>query len=130
MTAASFHLFTYGSLVDASGPGAQLLRGCQRVAEGSLRGTLYDLGEYPALLLSGNTLVRGLIWRCPTDRLPHLDAYEGVEDGLFRRVGVQVGTYACWVYVAGPGLGRRLAPEARQGSGEGSLSRGEDRYGI
>jgi gamma-glutamylcyclotransferase (GGCT)/AIG2-like uncharacterized protein YtfP len=115
MTSPCFHLFAYGSLVSATaGPAVELLSGCERVAAGSVAGTLYDLGDYPALLLSGTTEVGGTIWRCPVDRLPLLDAYEGVGEGLFRRVGVQVGEYACWVYVAGPGLGLRLLPEARR----------------
>jgi gamma-glutamylcyclotransferase (GGCT)/AIG2-like uncharacterized protein YtfP len=115
MTHPSFHLFTYGSLVSAdTGPGAELLAGCERVAEASVRGTLYDLGEYPALVLSGSTTVPGVVWRCPVERLPRLDAYEGVQDGLFRRAAVRVGEHACWIYVAGPRLGLRLRPEARR----------------
>jgi gamma-glutamylcyclotransferase (GGCT)/AIG2-like uncharacterized protein YtfP len=114
MKAAFFHLFAYGSLASADArPAADLLAGCEQVGRASVRGTLYDLGEYPALLLSGATEVAGVIWRCPADRLPLLDAYEAVEDGLFRRVGVRAGDYACWVYVAGPRLGLRLTPEAR-----------------
>ena len=106
----TFHLFTYGTLTDDA-PG--ILEGCERVDTGVVRGTLYDLGDYPALLLGGDDPVPGVIWRCPADRLPALDRYEAVEDGLFRRAGVQVGEYACWVYVAGPKLGPRLRPEAR-----------------
>jgi gamma-glutamylcyclotransferase (GGCT)/AIG2-like uncharacterized protein YtfP len=119
MSASSFHLFAYCSLAsDDARPAADLLAGCERVGRASVRGTLYDLGEYPALLLSGTTEVRGVIWRCPADRLPLLDAYEGVEEGLFRRVGVQAGEYGCWVYVAGPRLGLRLTPEARRDHNE------------
>ncbi len=105
----TFHLFAYGTLRD----GGPVLEGCERVGTGEVRGTLYDLGDYPALLLSGEDRVSGVIWRCPVDRLPELDRYEGVEDGLFRRAGVEVGDYACWVYLAGPRLGARLVPEAR-----------------
>ena len=107
----TFHLFTYGTL--RSDPPPSLLDGCERVGTGTVTGTLYDLGEYPALLLGGDDPVEGTIWRCPTDRLPELDRYEGVEEGLFRRVGVEVGEYGCWIYVAGPALGDRLLPEAR-----------------
>ena len=108
----TFHLFTYGTLT--SGDAAnRLLQGCERVGQGVVRGTLYDLGDYPALLLGGDDSVPGVVWRCPADRLPELDRYEGTDDGLFRRVGVEVDGYACWVYVAGPGLGHRLVPEAR-----------------
>ncbi len=106
----TFQLFAYGTLKDGV---ADLLDGCERVGTGEVRGTLYDLGDYPALLLSGDDPVPGVIWRCPTDRLPDLDRYEGTDEGLFRRAGVQVGDHACWVYVAGPKLGGRLVPDAR-----------------
>lgn len=105
----TFHLFAYGTLKD----GGPVLDGCERVDTGEVRGTLYDLGDYPALLLSGEDPVAGVIWRCPTERLPALDRHEGVAEGLFRRAGVQVDDYACWVYLAGPRLGQRLVPEAR-----------------
>lgn len=115
-----FYLFTYGSLKAAgvSGAAHELLAGCDRVAEGTVRGTLYDIGDYPALLLSGTDMVRGVVWRCPSERLRALDAYEGTEAGLFRRSATRVGGRACWVYVAGPRLGRRLLPEARITEGE------------
>lgn len=108
---ASFHLFAYGTLASDS-PGA-LLDDCERVGTGVVRGTLYDLGGYPALLLSGDDPVSGVIWRCPFDRLGALDRYEGTDEGLFRRAAVEVGGHACWVYVAGPKLGARLVPDAR-----------------
>lgn len=108
----SFHLFTYGTLRAGTGPARHLLDGCERVGRGVVHGTLYDVGDYPALLLSGDRPVPGEIWRCPVDRLAALDRYEGVEEGLFRRVGVRVEGRACWVYVAGPRLGARLRPEA------------------
>lgn len=91
------------------------------MAEGSVAGTLYDAGEYPALLLGaggggagpgGGRRVRGEVWRCPAPLLRVLDRYEGTEEGLFRRVAVEIGAVVCWVYVAGPKLGPRLRPEA------------------
>lgn len=114
-----FHLFAYGTLrSDAISPaGRELLRGCERVGAGTVRGTLYEAGRYPALLLSGEDEVRGEVWRCPTELLPVLDRYEGTTDGLFRRAAVRVGEWACWVYVAGPALGPRLTPDARVSNG-------------
>lgn len=111
----TFYLFAYGSLKSPdSTPGAgDALTGCERVAEGTVNGILYDMGDYPAMVLGGPDPVRGVVWRCPTDQLAALDAYEGTSAGLFRRVGIQVGPYACWAYVAGPRLGPRLIPEAR-----------------
>jgi len=112
-----FNLFTYGTLTsrpsddgnDAPAP----LAGCELVGQATIRGTLYDLGPYPALLLAGTDPVPGQIWRCPASRLPQLDRYEAVSEGLFRRVGVRVADTACWVYVAGPRLATRLTPDSR-----------------
>jgi gamma-glutamylcyclotransferase (GGCT)/AIG2-like uncharacterized protein YtfP len=114
-----FLLFTYGSLktADASVAARELLSGCERVGSASVRGTLYDLGDYPALLLSGTDEVEGAVWRCPVEVLPALDRYEGTVAGLFRRVATQVDGQGCWLYVAGPLLGPRLTPDARVTSG-------------
>lgn len=109
----TFHLFTYGTLRSGARGAKTHLAPCERVGDGIVRGTLYDVGDYPALLLSGDDEVRGEIWRCPAERLPELDAYEGVSEGLFRRVAVRVDGRACWIYVAGPRLGPLLVPDAR-----------------
>lgn len=82
------------------------------MGEGTVRGTLYDVGAYPALLLGGEGEVEGEVWRCPVSLLGVLDRYEGTEEGLFRRVAVEVGGRACWVYAAGPKLGPRLRSDA------------------
>lgn len=109
---AHFHLFSYGTLM-SGGAGSELLADCERVETAAVRGTLFDAGSYPALVLGGEDRVEGEIWRCPADLLPRLDRYEAVADGLFRRVGLRVGDTACWAYVAGPCLGPRLTPESR-----------------
>jgi prefoldin subunit 5 len=69
VTDATFHLFTYGTL-GSGGAASELLEGCERVAAASVQGTLYDVGEFPALLLSGSDPVPGEIWRCPAELLP------------------------------------------------------------
>lgn len=111
----AFFLFAYGSLrsVESAPAARELLTDCDRVTDGTVAGIMYDMGDFPALVLGGPDRVRGVIWRCPAARLPALDEYEGTASGLFRRIAVQVGPYACWVYVAGPKLGPRLLPEAR-----------------
>jgi gamma-glutamylcyclotransferase (GGCT)/AIG2-like uncharacterized protein YtfP len=114
-----FHLFTYGTL-RADGAAAELMAGCERVSEATVHGTLYDTGDFPALLLSGTDPVRGEIWRCPAEALARLDRYEGVGQRLFRRVGVDVDGIGCWAYVAGPALGPGLTPEARVRPGTGT----------
>jgi len=112
-----FHLFTYGTLRRGQ-EGARLLDGCVRIGPATVTGTLYDIdGEYPALVLAGAGRVEGEIWRCPPEVLARLDEYEAVGQGLFRRVATEAGGLACWVYVAGPKLARRLTPRRRIKSG-------------
>lgn len=116
------HLFAYGTLL-AGGDAARLLDGCERVGPAVVSGALYDVDDtYPALVLAGKGAVRGEIWRCPPEILPVLDEYEGVAEGLFRRVAVRVGETACWTYVAGSALAHRLAPDRRIPSGRWSAS--------
>lgn len=82
------------------------------MASGSVPGTLYDAGTYPALLLGGQGRVEGEVWRCPVSMLRVLDRYEGIAEGLFRRVAVEAAGRVCWAYVAGPKLGPRLRTDA------------------
>jgi gamma-glutamylcyclotransferase (GGCT)/AIG2-like uncharacterized protein YtfP len=117
MSAEHLHLFVYGTL-QSRGSAAELLAACELVGPGKVAGILYDIdGEYPALVLYGTSKVSGEIWRCPTDMLLRLDAYEATARGLFRRVAVSVesdsGIIACWAYVAGPLLARKLTPARR-----------------
>jgi gamma-glutamylcyclotransferase (GGCT)/AIG2-like uncharacterized protein YtfP len=108
-----FNLFAYGTLRENAGS-SSLLRDCVPVSPAHVGGVLYDIdGEYPALVMYGTNPVEGEIWSCPTELLALLDAYEGVDDGLFRRVGVNIEGTACWTYVAGPKLARRLTPARR-----------------
>ncbi len=110
-------LFVYGTL-QSNGQAAELLAGCAVITQASVAGTLYDIdGEYPALVLGGAGRVHGEIRSCPPGQLLQLDDYEGVPNRLFRRVGVQIGDYACWAYVAGPKLARKLMPARRIASG-------------
>jgi gamma-glutamylcyclotransferase (GGCT)/AIG2-like uncharacterized protein YtfP len=108
------NVFVYGSVL------GRLPAGCRRLGEGELRGTVYELPELgPVLMLYGDTRVRGEVWRCPAAVLGELDRLADVARGRFRRVARQVAGvgggegWACWLYVAGPGVARRLAPERR-----------------
>ena len=118
------HLFVYGTLRSGGGA-AGLLRDGRRVGTGTVAGTLYDLGRYPALVPDGRGAVEGEVWRCPADALARLDEYEGVAEGLFERVEVDVGGVRCWTYVAGPLLAPRLPPERRVPSGRWPPGAGE-----
>ncbi len=116
-TGAHFHLFVYGTLRSHGGAAARLT-GCQLAGDAVLEGTLYDLGDFPALMLYGSSPVHGEVWRCPADMLPGLDEYEGVDRGLFRRAAVTAGGVPGWTYVAGPALAHQLTPERRLRSGD------------
>lgn len=113
-----FHLFVYGSL-RSTGSAVGKLVNSQLIGPGTVGGVLYDMdGEYRALVLYGSTPVHGEVWRCPAELLASLDEYERVDEGLFRRVGVEARlengtTQGCWTYVAGPRLSRKLTPARR-----------------
>lgn len=108
-----FHLFVYGTL-RRGGPAARVMAGCEHRGDATITGTLYDIGgRHPALMLYGRDRVHGELWWCPVEWLQRLDEYEGVDRGLFRRVGVRVQELACWTYVAGPALARELTPDRR-----------------
>jgi gamma-glutamylcyclotransferase (GGCT)/AIG2-like uncharacterized protein YtfP len=113
----TFHLFVYGTLREPR-VAAGLLGGCQQVREATVQGTLYDLGDYPALMAYGTTPIAGAVWKCPNRVLQRLDSYEGVERGVFRRIGILVDGLGCWTYVAGPALAPELLPARRLASGD------------
>ncbi|MEX1184168.1 MAG: gamma-glutamylcyclotransferase [Gemmatimonadota bacterium] len=113
----TFSLFIYDRLRDHP-----LLDGCMAVADASVGGILYDLGDCAVLLLYGSTPVRGQVVRCPAALLQRLDTELAVGEGRFRRVGVEAETAGqdllpCWVYTAGPALSRRLLPDRRVAAG-------------
>jgi gamma-glutamylcyclotransferase (GGCT)/AIG2-like uncharacterized protein YtfP len=118
MGTETFNLFVYGTL-KAGGANAHRMEGCQHLGPAQLGGILYDIdGQHPALVLYGGKLVSGELWHCPWELLAELDAFEGVQTGLFRRVGVRVRAQsgeelACWTYVAGPKLAHKLMPARR-----------------
>lgn len=107
-------LFVYGTLRrGGSNDIARLVPDAMFVAEASMRGRLYDLGEYPALVADENAgWVAGEIYTVPESAWPTLDALEEVvtperPDGYYFRVvaKVRMGVAAdnpCEVYVANP----------------------------
>jgi gamma-glutamylcyclotransferase (GGCT)/AIG2-like uncharacterized protein YtfP len=110
----SRYLFTYGTLQPGRAPEqiAGTVAKLRRVGAASVRGVLYDCGEYPAAVLDATaTEIRGTVWELPPepDTLLELDAYEEFDSSapassLFRRVLHPVvldsgDTMECWVYV-------------------------------
>jgi gamma-glutamylcyclotransferase (GGCT)/AIG2-like uncharacterized protein YtfP len=114
-------LFAYGTLGPASEEEAR--RGGWTAD--AVRGRLYDLGPYPALMDCGDesaSWVEGHV-RAVTSRelIGRLDPYEGVDEGLYRRVVARTreGRDA-WVYE----FAGRLPADAR-----GPLRRWRDWHG-
>ena len=103
-------LFVYGTLRrDVGAPAAKLLARFGKLFDrGHVRGRLFDVGRYPALVLGGGD--SGRVWgevhvlRAPRWALAGLDHYEGVAGtGPYRRVRVPVATRAhgrvkTWAY--------------------------------
>lgn len=103
-------LFAYGTLVPGD-PGRRSAGGWEPDA---VRGRLYDLGPYPGLIdlddpaapwVDGFARPVG-----DAELVDHLDPYEGVDEGLYRRdaTTTRAGRPA-WVYV----YARSLPPSAR-----------------
>ncbi|MEN0068280.1 MAG: gamma-glutamylcyclotransferase family protein [Myxococcota bacterium] len=96
-------LFVYGTLMQGQDQEG-LLAGCERIAA-TTRGRLYDLpAGYPALSLQGADRVYGeLVRNLDVRRLVLLDDYEGVDQGLYERVEIEVHVglkaESAWAYV-------------------------------
>lgn len=111
----SQYLFIYGTLRPGLAPDAvaAAVLTLKLVGEGFVRGTLYDLGEYPgaALEAAAESKVFGAVFELPgnPEVLHALDVYEGfnpeaVAESLFVRVEQAVeladgSSLPCWVYV-------------------------------
>lgn len=127
----SGYLFSYGTLQPKLAPAeiAPTVRQFRRVGKGSVRGRLYDLGEYPAAVLSrGGDPVHGYVFELPDDPkvLSRLDEYEGFDRSqprvsLFVRkkclVTLEDGRkLSCWIYTYNQPLGSTPPIAARDGS--------------
>jgi gamma-glutamylcyclotransferase (GGCT)/AIG2-like uncharacterized protein YtfP len=101
-------LFAYGTL----GPASAAEAGWR---EDAVRGRLFDLGPYPALVDlddPGVGWVHGNVRPVGASELRRrLDTYEGVDEGLYRRVAATTRSgRRAWVYV----YARALPPGARE----------------
>jgi gamma-glutamylcyclotransferase (GGCT)/AIG2-like uncharacterized protein YtfP len=110
----SNHLFLYGTLLPRHAPAeiAPAVARLRRLDEGTVRGYLYDLGEYPGAVAdeSAAGCIHGTIFEMPEDDalLSALDDYEGfdpkhAETSLFVRALHPVtlaagGVLLCWMY--------------------------------
>lgn len=106
-------LFVYGTLHPSCAPGvlSDVVDRMQLVGPATVRGTLYNLGRFPGLVLDGRGEVHGFVFQLPDDpsAIVRLDRYEGYEAGattecLFARVRCVAATQDgsavdAWVYV-------------------------------
>lgn len=111
----SEYLFVYGTLRPEVAPPevADAVHQLRPVGAASVRGHLYDLGEYPGAILdaSANTTIAGELFELPDDQaiLAALDDYEGFdcndpEASLFVRIKCLVTLsdgrkLESWIYV-------------------------------
>ena len=74
-------LFAYGTLMVGCSRRPLLGPAAALEAPARVRGSLYDFGEYPGLVLDGAGWVAGEVYRVPdlADRLPALDRAEGYD---------------------------------------------------
>jgi len=109
------HLFVYGTLHPNRAPSgvANSMRQLRRVGAASVRGRLYDLGEYPGAVLdsSSDAVIAGEVFEVPDDPvvLQALDEYEGFDPSnlkasLFVRTACAVKladgrSLASWIYI-------------------------------
>jgi gamma-glutamylcyclotransferase (GGCT)/AIG2-like uncharacterized protein YtfP len=95
-------LFVYGTLL-ADAPQAGLLAGLARRAA-TTNGRLFRMPQgYPALVPGSEGEVTGELVASPGPRLGLLDRYEGLAEGVYRRVVIPVrsagATLEAWAYV-------------------------------
>ncbi|MCL4766872.1 MAG: gamma-glutamylcyclotransferase [Hyphomicrobiaceae bacterium] len=124
------HLFVYGTLLSgARNPmGVRLGREGRLVGPAAIKGRLYDLGRYPALVEAGpdDREVHGEVYALtsPEASLRWLDAYEGIVPGRegscdYERVERTLrlaagGELAAWVYLYRASVhGRRAIDSGR-----------------
>lgn len=84
-------LFVYGTLLSGEENEAQMLDCVLLGAAATEPGwILYQLDGYPGMVRADAQGVVGEVWEVPAHRWPALDAFEGVAEGLYERVGVQL----------------------------------------
>lgn len=104
-------LFVYGTLLQKDNQfGVYLKKYCAFLSTGKIKGRLYDIGEYPGLVLNPEGyFINGNIYSVDSEEvLQALDAYEGVgplenQPNLYLRINCPVvtncGEANAWVYV-------------------------------
>lgn len=95
MTAKVSCVFVYGTLKRGQIRERMWPRTPIRITNATTRGTLFDLGEYPAMT-TGNDLVQGEVWElAPEDMdatlrvLDQIEDYREAPDDLYKRVVIE-----------------------------------------
>ena len=99
-------VFVYGTL-RRGGAGAMSIRfpDSQFIADAEVRGSLYDLGAYPGLLLNeSNSSVIGEVYEVDDATLNKLDDFEASSHYWRKQVEISLGTHRriCWIYEPNP----------------------------
>jgi gamma-glutamylcyclotransferase (GGCT)/AIG2-like uncharacterized protein YtfP len=109
----SEHIFVYGTLLISSNQFAGYLQQqCTLVDRGKFKGKLYDIGEYPGVVINnnGDQYVYGSIYLMhnPEQVLAVIDEYEGISihdphPQEYARNLIDIegenGIVTCWVYI-------------------------------
>ena len=97
-------LLLYGSLGSREPMHAELGldKALQLLGRREIHGSLYDLGEFPGLVLGPGRVVAELFQICDASVLLRLDKYEGYdpakpEQSLFRRTALRLPRYRYWI---------------------------------
>jgi gamma-glutamylcyclotransferase (GGCT)/AIG2-like uncharacterized protein YtfP len=130
----AMRLFVYGTLHPERAPVeiAEVARRLRSLGKARVRGALYDLGEYPGVVMGPQDrgVVQGEVFLLPEDddTLARMDAYEGFDVGdlagsLFVRREVRArmedgAELVCWIYLYNQsGPAERGSPGSRGGGG-------------
>jgi gamma-glutamylcyclotransferase (GGCT)/AIG2-like uncharacterized protein YtfP len=118
-------LFVYGTLMQPGNEFAIYLNtNCSFLSTGRTKGTLYDIGSYPGLIINSisASFVHGSIYKmnAPAVILKELDFYEGVgpdeeQPNLYTRkikiIETDFGPHEAWVYIYNlPVYGYKVIP--------------------
>lgn len=99
-------VFVYGTLRRGTARSMPVrFPGAKFIAEAQVSGSLYDLGDYPGLLLDeANSLVRGEVYEVDDEILHELDEFEASSNYLRKQVEISLGAHSrsCWIYEPDP----------------------------
>jgi gamma-glutamylcyclotransferase (GGCT)/AIG2-like uncharacterized protein YtfP len=99
-------VFVYGTLRRGSAHSMSIrFPNSSFIADAKVSGSLYDLGEYPGLVLSEpNSLVVGEVYEVDEETLNQLDDFEASSNYRRQPVEISIGTQrrVCWTYEPHP----------------------------